>query len=322
MATYTFGSVSGNWNDATKWSPSTNYPKAADTAIIASTSGTVTVNVTSACTTLTFQAAKTLTLGANLTVSGVTTFTGSCIVNGAFYLRTGGITLGSKGVANGTATLELAGNMTVPAMSFECNVNIVSGLITWGAGTNSFSRTLTYTGGTMSVNSAHICNMTSNSTISTAGMTWVTVTTAGGNITLGQNLYATTLQLFQSTTFVGAYNFYLTNLIYSGSTTTSLTASTTTGFVAGTTVNVSGNFFMHGNYPFTVGIYSTTASSAVNLTFTGLITNCRLHTALLTDVTATNIIRGVNITRTRCTNIYQYKNSDVLGSGAMLCHLN
>ena len=319
MATYTAAAGGGNWDAVATWGGA-GYPVAGDTAIIASTSGTVVVNTPSACTTLTFQAAKTMTVNYALTVSGSVTFTGTCTLNGTATLTVGGITIGSKGQLGGTlGLLKLAGNQTVPAFTFNTPVEIASGTITWGAVTNSFSKTCTYTGGTMSFNAAHIASFASGSTVATSGITWQNVAITG-TVTLTQALNAVTLTWVQSAVLAGAYDISVTNLRYGGNTTIILNSNTNTAFVAGQTVNVSTSILIAGNYPYTVEFKSTSAGTRFNLNYSGTLADCKIHNAIFTDVNANgNNIRGAWITRNNCLNINQFRNSDVGGAGAAIC---
>jgi hypothetical protein len=321
MATYTAASGGGNWNAGATWS-SASYPVAGDTAIIASTSGVVTVNVNSACTTLTIQAAKLITMNANLAVSGVVTFTGADIINGTGILTiSGGITIGSKGSISGTSTISLAGNMTLPAMTFGCNLTLTSGTITWGAVTNSFSKVVTYVGGTMSFNAAHVASFANGSTIATSGMTWKKAVTAG-TVTLTANLLTETLDFIQPTTWAGNFDITVTNFRMGATATTVMTSSVVSSFVAGRTLTVSTSFEIYGNYPYTLTMQSTSAGTAYNIVYSGTDANCKIHNAVLTDLNVTGVLRAVFSTQSGCTNVKLLQNSDILRAGATLCHLN
>jgi hypothetical protein len=175
----------------------------------------------------------------------------------------------------------------------------------------------------MTINASHIASMVNGSSFATSGMTWANITLPAGTVTLAENLNATTLLWGNACTFAGAYDITLVNLKYGGVSGLSMTSNTSTAFVAGRTINVTGVFWMTGNGLYTAELKSTSAGTQVNINFTGAVTDCKVYGSIFTDINASgNPIRGVFITRSNSTNIYQYRNNDIVGAGASLCHLN
>jgi len=316
----------GDWNVGATWG-SASFPVAGDTAIIAATSGALRIptGVPAACSTFTIQKASTTTFDANLTVSGVVTFTGADILAGiATLFIGGGITVGLKGSvsAASTATINLNGNQTVPSFSFGADLIMSAGVISWGNNTNSFSGIVKYTGGTMSFNPAHIASFASGSSIDTAEMTWNTVTFSGA-ITFLDTFNAVKADWIQPTTFSGAFDWNVAIFRSAGTATLTQISNAASSLVSGITINVTDSIYIAGNYPYSTEIKSTTPGTQFTINFTGGVADCYIHNAILTDVkvTGTNL-RGVFIERNNCRGVNQIRNSDMLAAGATLCLLN
>lgn len=154
MAVYTAIAAGGNWNSAATWGGA-GFPVAGDTALItAATTGTVTVNVASACAVLNCTGSLgTLAFNATLTV-------------------TGGVTLGGTITANASGRLTCTGSQTLTS-----NGITFPGFLTLNAGTYTLAGNWINTK-TITTGGAAVVNKTASETLTTNGG----ITTSGGNL--------------------------------------------------------------------------------------------------------------------------------------------
>jgi len=176
MATYTLAAT-GNWNASATWGTASGFPIAGDTAIITGAFN-LTVNVASACTTVTFtNYTGTMTGTFGLTISGNVTFTGT---NTATIIVGAASSCSALDFTNFTGTLRLNSTLTVSG-----NLTFVDGFTnTSTSGTPTLAKTA---GGTITVPAT---GYTWPHSISVAGGS--TYTLSGGDLTIQNTLSTVT----------------------------------------------------------------------------------------------------------------------------------
>jgi hypothetical protein len=150
--------ATGDWNNTATWStssggaPGASFPTSADAAILDATSGsiTVTVNVTSACASLTATGyTGTLTFGSvTLTSSGSVTLGSGMTMTGtgAGQLRINSGTMTSNGISTTLPTLGLGGSVTLNTNGTTwTNISVISSG-TYTLSSNLQATTLAVTG--------------------------------------------------------------------------------------------------------------------------------------------------------------------------------
>lgn len=196
-----------NWNQNDNWSTvssasATNagtFPVAADTAILDSGSTSFTVNVASACTTLTMTGyLGTLTMTSTLTVTGAVTLGGAFAGTGALILSGGSQTITSNSVTIPTLTISGTGTKTLTGNASVSGVTTISAITTL-AGTGDLT-----TAGNLVVSSA-----ISGRTITRTGGTWSGTATVSSNLTFNGN-----------STISGAVSFGTSTMTYTSGTIT------------------------------------------------------------------------------------------------------
>lgn len=251
MATRTVSNAGGNWNATATWVGGV-VPVANDDIAFTATSGNLTVNVATANL-----------IGVNFTnYVGTITFNNVINTSGVLNLGTGGYTqAGASGIiVNGTTTL-------------------TSGGVTW-------SRTLTFTG--TSITYTFVGNWTSTGNITLSGTTASTFT--GNTLNIGANLTQTTTATISGTTA----------FVFNGTGTWS---NSSTGVLRNnTTVNTAGTLTMSGNLYYNTGTFTYTAGT---VTTTGSTLNVAAATTFNTGTFAWNnfTTTGTTYTITRSSNL-------------------
>jgi fibronectin-binding autotransporter adhesin len=152
MATRTISVAGGNWNSTSAWDEGA-VAVAGDAVVarVGGTSGNLTVNVASACTSLILtNYTGTLTFDAQLTVSGTVTFVAGCTLAGttgplvissaAATITSGGKTIPCPLTFGATGTYTLADSWTVTGL-------VTAGVTTVSTTLNGAGKTLTCNGG-------------------------------------------------------------------------------------------------------------------------------------------------------------------------------
>jgi len=159
-----FSRQTGNWNAATTWSTvtyggaaATAFPVAGDDVNIGGVNFTITVNVNSACGSLSFQAAssntRTITInnGITLAVSGAITIP---LATGGSSLNT--IAVGAGILTAGSVAFTNAGNLPGHQITISTGTVTISGDVTTDSASNG-SPTFTFTGaGTLNLGGAFL----------------------------------------------------------------------------------------------------------------------------------------------------------------------
>jgi len=216
MALRTVSNTGGNWNATTAWVGGV-VPIANDTVDFTATSGNLTVNVATA-----------ILAGINFTnYVNTITFTNAITSTGTINLGTNGFTqAGASGlIVSGTAT--------------------ISGTTTW-------SRTLTFTG--TSITYTLGSNLTITGAISLSGTTASTFT--GNTLNIGGNLTVTTTATISGTT---VFNFNGTGTW--NHTTTGVIRNNVTINTAGTLTIGTNIYYNTGTLTYTAGTVTTTGST-------------------------------------------------------------
>jgi fibronectin-binding autotransporter adhesin len=120
VASYTWKGVSGDWNDASDWTPAGGPPKASDEATINGTAtNTVTVDTADVANSLTLSDADatlndsaSLTIGGTLTMSNGTLNDEAALTVGALKLSGGALTIAGQLYLNGTLS-QTGGTLTL-----------------------------------------------------------------------------------------------------------------------------------------------------------------------------------------------------------------
>ena len=231
-------SVTGNWSNTATWGGNP-VPVAAD-AVIINPGITVTVDVPAVCTTFTFAAVTATTM---VTISGTNSLTVSGLVS-----------------------------MPRPSSGFTCTIavgagSLTAGSLTMSANTGSRSNNITISTGTATINGLVTTGTTAcRFTFTGAGLLRFGGTFSGGPAALtpltGTVEYTGTSPVIQA--FSGSYN----NLLFSGTGTTSGSASGTLT-IAGNLSSTAGGIFNFTSRP--VRFSGTTAQSISGFTTTGLV---------------------------------------------------
>ncbi len=283
VGTYYTRVATGNWNENATWSTvacggaaATAFPMDGDNVYIC-TANVITVNVNSACASLTVNAPGSangisISSGITLTVSGAVTMIASAGTSSSeIAVGTGVLTAGSISLGGGSSTGYT--NITVSTGTIN-----VSGSITYIA--SSAKGRLTYTG-------AGILNFTT--TTGTLG--------SGGLFTAYTTSPYSTVNYQGTTQDIGPYAYGNLNLSGSGAKTGAVasvsgnfTLSGSTSYTTGAALTISGNLDIGNGTTFTVGAYIMTVTGATTVgggtsgtlafssatnpakTFTGLVT--------------------------------------------------
>ena len=313
MAVRTIAAGGGNWNATATWMEGI-VPVLGDTVFAAVTSGQLTVNVASACTSIDFtNYTNTLTMNATLSVGGNVTLVAAMTITGTGTLSiTAAATITSNGKTwSGALTLwggsvSFGDNWTVTGLvTTTTNTGLGNNSITCNGGIKNNGSTtvgsciIKLGGGTWTGTSAAAirnpfqfvgdCTVSGNVAFNNNTMTWV----SGAITTTGSGLYiqsaATTLNTlgmtWNSIRFTSAVTHTLTSdLNLSGILTLGSTTGTTT--INGSTINVGGGITMGGT---TTIITGTTNIKITGGTITGIsTTQLRNNLEIAGDVTISN----------------------------------
>ena len=310
MAVRTIAAGGGNWNATATWMEGI-VPVLGDTVFAAVTSGQLTVNVASACTSIDFtNYTNTLTMNATLSVGGNVTLVAAMTIAGTGTLSiTAFATITSNGKTWPGALTVWAGaavlgdNWTVTGLvTTTTNTNLSTNSITCNGGIKNNGGTAVGTciiklgGGTWTGSSVNNirnpfqfvgdCTVSGNVSFNNNTMTWVsgTITTTGS--TLNVQSAATTLNTsgmtWSNVRLTSAITITLTsNLNLSDTLVLGTTASTTT--INGNTINVGNGIAMGGT---TTIITGTTNIKITGGTITGIsTTQLRNNLEIAGDVT-------------------------------------
>jgi hypothetical protein len=226
--TYTWtGSTNSNWSTNGNWSPSTGHPVAGDIVNIGATTNKPTVDVNSACASITITGTTTLTLAASLTISGALQINssisltipagsnqtlsagGATTLNAAssqFIIGSGNNVNFSSLTVGSSCTLSNSGALTVSA---NVTINPASAAIS-NASTGTFN-----IAGQLSLGSS--CNITNNGNFSVTGAITLNAASAyisnsstgtfktSNNIAFGSSCYITNSGVFDSS--AGTFTF-------------------------------------------------------------------------------------------------------------------
>ena len=323
----------GNWSAGGTWVGGV-APTASDDVLLASTSGSVTVDTTTCiaksvdCTgytgTLTFTAAQVLTVSgsfkmvAGMTVSG----TGKLTINATATLTSAGKTFpGDLRITTGTTTLADVWTLTGSLLLSFTGSAVING--------NSINVNTNLTLETNNISGSTIINMTGTGTISCAVLSVnnrfssgnIIINTSGvitfGAIVNFQGNFRYTAGTIDSTTNSSQFNI-MGNTVFQGTgfsfykliiISTGASGTQTIQFVSGQTYTVTNALKIPAPIDGqTITLFSVTPSSPLFLKFTGNKNNCRVSEAIFTDIDATGTTNGfiANLnggTLTRCTNI-------------------
>ena len=291
--------------------------------------GSTTATITSGGLTIPFTLAftgGTKTLGDNWDAGSVT-HTGSPTVNGN-TLNIGGSFTSGSGVWAGTTAIILDGtgswSTTSGGANFPAGVTIntagtiTMGTVGWGFGT------LTYIAGTVNGDRNLTLNgVNATPTFNIDGMTLGIVGPSTQNIypILTSDFACDTLHngTGMSFSFTGNYDITVANLIYG-----TYTSARTLRFDAGNNLNVTNSLILHCGYFYgskvNMTIDTNSASTAVNLNYTGTAANCKIFGVTFTDIDASGSTQGIDNwyggTLTRTTNITNRTSADIGGSSS------
>ena len=310
MAVRTIAAGGGNWNATATWMEGI-VPVAGDTVFAAVTSGQLTVNVASACTSIDFtNYTNTLTMNATLSVGGSVTLVAAMTITGTGTLSiTAAATITSNGKTwSGALTLwggavSFGDNWTVTGLvTTTTNTNLANNSITCNGGITNNGGTAVGTciiklgGGTWSGGPNNPirnpfqfvgdCTVSGNVAFNNNTMTWVSGVITTANSVLYIQAAATILNTSGMTWFNIRFtsavthtltsNLNLSNILVLGSTT-----GTTT--INGNTINVGGGITMGGT---TTIITGTTNIKITGGTITGIsTTQLRNNLEIAGDVT-------------------------------------
>lgn len=335
--TYTLATSGANWSANSTWSPNTGHPVAGDTVIIPSgVPASVVVDVPSACAYLTFNAAKLITVNANLTISADLTLNNADTFNGSAIVYVGGSIINTtRGSIAGTAPFVLNGTGTIAGVSWNNNLTInTAGTITFKSGDTTGigltgGRTYTYTAGTV-VSTGHILNIFSvggGTTYNMAGITWETCSFGiDSTLVLASNLNCTNLYgetstlLFSSyaVTFSGNYDINCANLyLYKNYAT----ANASLTLVAGRTLTVSNSITSLGSAKGSpVLVSSATGSSKTNIVYQGTMENLMVVNTTFTDIAYTGVplYAWYSAVPVRSTGIKNATGKNIGGGGVLI----
>jgi len=314
MAVRTIAAGGGNWNATATWMEGI-VPIAGDTVFAAVTSGQLTVNVASACTSINFtNYTNTLTMNATLSVGGSVTLVAAMTITGTGILSitaaatmtsngktwTGALTLfgGSHSFGDNwtvTGLLTTTTNTTLNNNSITCN-----GGIRVNGGTTVGSCIIKLGGGTWSARSITSairnpfqfvgdCTVSGQVAFYNNTMTWV----SGAITTTGSQLFiqaaATTLNTSGMTWFNVRFTSAVTHTLTSNlNLSSNLVLGSTTGTttINGNTINVGNGITMGGT---TTIITGTTNIKITGGTIAGIsTTQLRNNLEIAGDVTISN----------------------------------
>ena len=310
MAVRTIAAGGGNWNATATWMEGI-VPVLGDTVFAAVTSGQLTVNVASACTSIDFtNYTNTLTMNATLSVGGSVTLVAAMTITGTGTLSiTAAATITSNGKTwSGALTLwggavSFGDNWTVTGLvTTTTNTNLANNSITCNGGITNNGGTAVGTciiklgGGTWSGGPNNPirnpfqfvgdCTVSGGVAFNNNTMTWVSGVITTANSVLYIQAAATILNTSGMTWFNIRFtsavthtltsNLNLSNILVLGSTT-----GTTT--INGNTINVGGGITMGGT---TTIITGTTNIKITGGTITGIsTTQLRNNLEIAGDVT-------------------------------------
>lgn len=324
MAVRTIAAGGGNWNATGTWIEGI-VPILGDNVFAVGSSGQLTINVASACTSIDFtnytntltvnntlSVASAITLVAAMTIAG----TGTLSITGTATLTSNGKTWSGAMGSTGAFTLTLtdswiiAGTLTLTSTGVGAIYNgnsltIGGGITVYGNGNRSVSGTTTFilngTGTiTSGVNSLIVNNLTFNTTgtITISGIMYYrggTLTYIAGTIVvIGSTLYLQTAgatlntsgMTWNSVWFRNQTHTLTSDLNLSGLLTLGSSSSTVT--INGSTINANGGILM-GSDGTTAIVTGTTNIKVTGGTITGVSTvQLRLNLEIAGDVTISN----------------------------------
>lgn len=313
MAVRTIAPGGGNWNATATWMEGI-VPVLGDNVFAAVTSGQLTVNVASACTSIDFtNYTNTLTMNAILSVGGNVTLVAAMTIAGASVLKltaTGTLTSNGKTWPNGltcTAT-SLATHTLVDDWTIGGTLNLVLGFL--GAGVKD-----TFNGNNL--------NIAGGITIYTNGNCTVNGTTTfilngTGTITSGTSSLILTNLTFNTTgtiTISGTLNFRTGTLTYTAGTMI-VTGSRLNIQTTATTLNTSG---MTWNQVLFSGVgitHTLTSDLNVNTLLLGTSTNQTTINGSTINVTNGITVVGTGSGQTSGTTKIKITGGTIFGGGS------
>lgn len=358
MATYykrNTNPTNSNWNQNDNWSTvssvsATNtgtYPTTFDTAIFDAPSVTCTVNVASACTTLTMTGYNTnLVMNNTLTVSGACTLpsgasgaltgTSALVLSGTQTLTTNGSIIPALTSTTASSVKTIVGNLTVTNFTvtnnttFNGNKFIITGTTVFSgncAGTTiiEFQTGAILTGGTGICANPFVLNgnVTWNGNVYVGtGMNWTytsgTITTTGGTLTIASS----------GVTLTG-WGTNVSGLILNTTSTTPASTVTPTTDLYFSTISGASNTYLtvsHATYKLyisgglqTSGVMQINGTSELTLNGTGTINNASLslYCPIVINTSGTITIGSVVI---RTSLKYVAGSISITGLGVLNCY--
>ncbi|MGZ3811930.1 MAG: beta strand repeat-containing protein, partial [Mucilaginibacter sp.] len=208
--TYTWtGTSNANWNNNANWSPSTGHPVAGDIAQIPTTATKPTVNVASACSSITITGTTTITLSAPLTVSGALTVNAVLTFAGTSTASIGGATTFGYNISmvvGASNTITFASGSTVTLGGNSSNFITNSGTLVFATSSLSLGyQTALNNSGTCSFTSSTVTLSGSPCSIANTGTfkaTSTTFTLSGSTVPItnsGAGVFTTNKCTFSST---------------------------------------------------------------------------------------------------------------------------
>jgi hypothetical protein len=203
MTSYTWNGVSGDWSDASDWTPTGGPPTSTDSATInGSATDSITIDTADVADSLTLSDANaTLNDDASLTIGGMLTMS-----NGTLNIDPGGmggsLTVGALNLLGGSLNIGFGGELTVGALTLSggsLNIGDLAEL--------ELNGTLNQTGGTLALGGGTICGGTIKSTAGTLVLYGSGNTLSGVTVDGPLNLTGTIFEsvlLADGTTVVGS----------------------------------------------------------------------------------------------------------------------
>lgn len=239
--------------------------------------GTLTPNnVTTFTGSINFAYAGNYTLGANLSVAGLTTFSAATNLLTNTLTMNAGLTLSSNAGTTPTTNLILTGG------AWTGNFILYNNLTINQTTSNVTTTSTKYATGTLAYNSSGVGSYTvtpsgtltlSACTLNTNGITWATVYFSNITVVLSSDLQVTTLNFGFSVTFTGVHNITAATMSF-------VSPSYTFTFPAGMTINITSVITSMVSETFVSG----TPSSPVYINFTGNYSTCNISGSIFTDM--------------------------------------